>query len=91
MRLLQGESQNNALASKIRDILTLIYAIQKGISFDKKYYKPKNIILSQKDMNDFLKVRDAIMEHLPKNKINFSVRLERNALILASRLALRGC
>ena len=36
MRLLQGESQNSALASKIRDILTLIYAIQKGISFDKK-------------------------------------------------------
>ena len=88
MRLLQGESQNSALASKIRDILTLIYAIQKGISFDKKYYKPKNIILSQKDMNDFLKVRDAIMEHLPKNKINFSVRLERNALILASSLSL---
>jgi hypothetical protein len=88
MRLLRGQVLDIEEAGKIRDLLTAIYAAQKGRGELGEKLKPRRIIISDGDAERFREAREAIMKSVPGRKLMFSARIERNALVLASSLSL---
>lgn len=76
------------MAPRIRDHLTLVHAIQTG-NAKVKDFKPKDILLTEKELKLIENARELILEHIPASSIlPFSMRLERRAIQLASALTL---
>ena len=88
MRLLRGEVSSLKDADKIRDLVTAIYAIQSRRGVLGKRFKPKVIKMSGEDSEVFVKVREAILDAISGKRLAFSVRVEKNAIVLASAMSL---
>lgn len=75
-------------APLIRDHVTLVYAIQTRHPLAQQF-KPKTILLKERDLEIVEKARNLILEHIPPSTVlPFSMRLERRAVQLAAALSL---
>ncbi|MEM3444569.1 MAG: hypothetical protein QW115_01170 [Thermoplasmata archaeon] len=84
-RLELGE-MNFSLADKIRDHLTLVYAIQTRHPLVANKFKSKPVKLDRKIYEVFRNVNAAILEHI--ESINFSPRLQSRAIKLACAMSM---
>lgn len=89
-RLAFGEMSLPTEAAKIRDHLTLVYAIETRHNLVRDRFKYKPILLTQEAYSKIEKARRAILESLPGDSVRFSARLEDRAICLAGALALQS-
>ena len=76
-------------AQKIRDHLTLVYAIQTKHPLVAGAFYEKKILLTNEILKMLEKARNLVLEHLESKKIvPFSMRLERRAIQLAAAMSL---
>jgi len=89
-RLMLGilQSKMAPVAPKIRDHLTLIYAIQTRNPRVISRFREKKILLTNEMLNLLEKASDLILEYFKSRTIPFSMRLERRAIQLASAMSL---
>jgi hypothetical protein len=89
-RLMLGELQNKMVkvAPKLRDHLTLVYAIQTRNPMVVEMFPEKKVMLTNEMLNLLEKASDLILEHLGTEIVPFSMRLERRAIQLASAMSL---
>jgi len=77
------------LASKIRDHLTLVYAIQTRHPLVAGAFYDKKVLVTDEMLKMLEKASDLVLEHLGEVKVvPFSMRLEKRALQLASAMSL---
>ena len=76
------------VAPKIRDHLTLVYAIQTKHPLVAGSFHEKKVLLTEEALNMLDKARELVLEHLEARVVPFSMRLERRALQLASAMSL---
>jgi len=88
--LMLGKLQNKMInmAPKLRDHLTLVYAIQTRNPKVVGTFIEKKVILTNEMLNLLEKASDLILEHLEAKIVQFSPRLERRAIQLASAMSL---
>jgi hypothetical protein len=88
MRAWRGETRYE-LAGKIRDHLTLIYAIEADHPKVRGIFQKKPILLTDRTIRLIADTRRTILEHIGyKDTLGFSPRLETRTLQLASALSL---
>jgi hypothetical protein len=89
-KLMQGILQSKMIkvAPKLRDHLTLIYAIQTRNPKVVGTFVEKKIMLTDEMFKMLEKASNLILEHLETKIVPFSMRLERRALQLASAMSL---
>jgi hypothetical protein len=75
-------------AQKIRDHLTLVYAIETGHPFLKNQFLNKPIMITPQVFDVIGKTRAAILERIPQKTVKFSARLEDKALRFACAASL---
>jgi hypothetical protein len=75
-------------AQKIRDHLTLVYAIETGHPFLKNQFLNKPIMITPQVFDVIGKARAAILERIPQKTVKFSARLEDKALRFACAASL---
>jgi hypothetical protein len=76
-------------AHKIRDHLTLVYAIQTKHPLVAGAFHDKKVLITDEALKMLEKATDLVLEHLGEVKaVPFSMRLERRALQLASAMSL---
>ena len=76
-------------ANKIRDHLTLVYAIQTRHPLVAGTFYDKKVLVTDEILKMLEKVSDLVLEHLGEVKVvPFSMRLEKRALQLASAMSL---
>jgi hypothetical protein len=92
MELMLGKlvGKMNQIAPKIRDHLTLVYAIETADPLIVGYFNNKKVTLTKELLTRLEKAREAVLEHLNAQVVPFSMRLERRALQLASAMSLVG-
>jgi hypothetical protein len=78
----------NEMASKLRDHLTLVYAIQTKDPLVSEAFNPKKITLTKDLLNRLEQATNVILDNLSAKVVPFSMRLERRALQLASSMTL---
>ena len=76
------------LAERIRDHLTLVYAIQTEHPFVKRKFKKKKIIMRENIWNLLDRASQLILDALKEEQLPFSVRLEGRAVQLAGTFTL---
>jgi hypothetical protein len=76
------------LADRIRDHLTLVYAIQTEHPLVKKEFKKKKIVARENIWNALDRASNLILDALRGEQLPFSIRLERRAVQLAGTFAL---
>jgi hypothetical protein len=81
---------NEEMASKIRDHVTLIYAIQTGHKLVTDRFERKSILISESLFSEIERVREAILKRLPSDRMGFSPRLEQRAEQLACAASVIG-
>lgn len=85
--MLRGKMED--MAPKIRDHLTLLYAIQTREPLVTGIFPAKNVLLTEKILGRLKEARNLILENLGETEsVPFSTRLERRALQLASAMSL---
>jgi len=88
MKVWRGEVRYE-LAQKIRDHLTLVYAIETQHPNIKDMFKPKPVMLTNRALDMLKAARRTILEHIGyRDTLGFSPRLESRTLQLASALSL---
>jgi hypothetical protein len=88
MKLALGELTMDK-ASKIRDHLTLIYAIETSHPAVRDVYQKKPVLLTKEIYERIVEARNAILEYLKyKESLDFSPRLETRAIQLACAMSL---
>jgi len=89
-KLMLGIIQNKmvGVAPKLRDHLTLVYAIQTRNPKVVGMFVEKKVILTNEMLNLLEKASDTILENLERRTVPFSMRLERRAIQLASAMSL---
>lgn len=87
-RLVMGEIDIEEGAEKIRDHLTLIYAIETGHPLVRERFPPKPVLITSKAYEAIEKARNAILDTIPKEFVTFSARLEDRALRFACSASL---
>lgn len=75
-------------AQKIRDHLTLVYAIQTEHPFVSNMFKPKEIVIDEKPFNSFSSAISNLIEIFKDSTFRISARAQSNAIKLASALSL---
>jgi hypothetical protein len=75
-------------AQKIRDHLTLVYAIETGHPFLKNQFLNKPIMITPQVFDVIGKARASILERIPQKIVKFSARLEDKALRFACAASL---
>jgi hypothetical protein len=88
--LMLGELQSRMRAAgKIRDHLTLVYAIQTKHPLVAGTFHDRKVLITGEVLRMLERARDLVLEHLGEVKVvPFSMRLERRALQLASAMSL---
>lgn len=76
MRLAFGEIDIEKGAQQIRDHLSLVYAAETKHPLTENRFPPKSIMLTPKAQSMLMKARNAILEEIPREAVNFSARLE---------------
>jgi len=88
MRLALGEIDIEKGAQKIRDHVTLVYAIEAGhpLVADRFPYKP--VMITHQTYEAIERARNAILEKIPHEVVRFSARLENRAIRFACAASL---
>jgi len=88
MRLALGEIDIEKGAQKIRDHVTLVYAIEAGhpLVADRFPYKP--VMITHQTYEAIERARNAILEKIPHEVVRFSARLEDRAIRFACAASL---
>ena len=88
MRLALGIIDVERDAKKIRDHLTLVYAIEIRHPLIQKRFPYKPVMITPEVFEIIGKARTAILEHIPDGMVKFSARLEDKALRFACAASL---
>ncbi|MBS7657309.1 hypothetical protein KEJ33_05240 [Candidatus Bathyarchaeota archaeon] len=88
MKLALGDIDIEKDAQKIRDHLTLVYAIETGHPLVKNRFKYKPIMITPRVFNIITKARAAILKRIPQDIVKFSARLEDKAIRFAAAASL---
>lgn len=88
MRLAFGEIDIEKGAKKIRDHLTLVYAIETRHPLVRARFPPKPVLITPKTYEIIEKARNAILEQIPREFVTFSARLEDRAMRFACSASL---
>ena len=88
MKLALGDIDIEKDAQKIRDHLTLVYAIETGHPLVKNRFRYKPVMITPHVFDVISKARAAILERIPQKVVKFSARLEDKALRFASAASL---
>lgn len=88
IKLALGEIDIEKGAEKIRDHLTLVYAIETQHPLVKACFPPKNVLITAKAYKMIEKARNAILEQIPREFVTFSARLEERAMRFACSASL---
>jgi len=88
MKLALGAIDIEKDAQKIRDHLTLVYAIETGHPLVKNRLRFKPVMITPHVFDVISKARGAILERIPQKVVKFSARLEDKALRFASAASL---
>ena len=87
-RLAFGEIDIEKDAKKIRDHLTLVYAIETQHPLVKDRFPQKTVLITPKAYEVIERARNAILEHIPREFVTFSARLEDRAIRFACSASL---
>ncbi|MCS7095990.1 MAG: hypothetical protein RMK50_02845 [Nitrososphaerota archaeon] len=82
-RLAFGEIDTEKGARKIRDHVTLVYAIETGHPLVRDRFPIKPILITPKVYEAIERARNAILECIPRESVAFSARLEDRAIRFA--------
>jgi hypothetical protein len=88
MRLAFGEIDLEKGARQIRDHLTLVYAIETKHPLVASRFTPKPVLITPEVYQTIEKARKAILEHIPREFVSFSARLEDRAIRFACAASL---
>ena len=88
MKLALGEIDIEKGAGNIRNHLTLVYAIETGHPMVRDRFPRKHVLVTPKVYKIIEKTRNAILEHIPREFVTFSARLEDRALRFACSASL---
>ena len=88
MKLALGVIDVEKDAQKIRDHLTLVYAIETGHPLVAKRFRFKPVMITPQVFEVIGKARAAILERIPERIVKFSARLEDKALRFACAASL---
>jgi len=88
MRLALGEVDIDKGARRIRDHLSLIYAIETKHPLVKDRFQFKPVMITSEMYQKIGEAREAILERIPKEVVRFSARLEDRAVRLACAMSL---
>ena len=88
MRLAFGEIDIEKGARKIRDHLTLLYAIETQHPLVRDRLPLKPVLITPKAYEVIEKARNAILERIPRESVTFSARLEDRAMRFACSASL---
>ncbi len=88
MRLALGDIDIGREAQKIRDHVTLVYAIETGHPLVKNRFPLKPVLLTPQVYETIGRAREAILKAIPDEVVKFSARLEDRAICFASAASL---
>jgi hypothetical protein len=88
MRLAFGEIDIEKGAKQIRDHLTLVYAIETKHPLVASRFTAKPVLITPEVYETIEKARNAILEHIPREFVSFSARLEDRAIRFACAASL---
>ena len=88
MRLALGEIDTEKGAREVRDHLTLVYAIETGHPLVKERFPYRPVMITPQAFDMIKKVRTLILEHIPRESVSFSARLENRAIRFACAASL---
>ena len=88
MRLALGEIDTEKGAQKIRDHLTLVYAIETRHPLVRGSFPYKPVMITPQAYDMIKKARELILEHIPRKVVSFSARLEDRAMRFACAASL---
>ncbi len=88
MRLAFGEIDIEKGAKQIRDHLALVYAIETKHPLASSRFTPKPVLITPEVYETIEKARNAILEHIPREFVSFSARLEDRAIRFACAASL---
>lgn len=83
MRLAFGEVDIEKGAQRVRDHLSLVYAIQTNHPLVAGRFKQKPVMLTPKAQEMFTRARRAILDEIQRESVRFSARLEDRAMRFA--------
>jgi hypothetical protein len=86
----QLREKMSGMAPRLRDHLTLVYAIQTNNPLVVGSFNSKKVALTNDLLNRLEQATNVILDHLTAKVVPFSMRLERRALQLASAMTLVG-
>jgi len=75
-------------ASEIRDHLTLVHAIETEHPLVKDRFKYKPVLLTERVFEEITRAREAILDIIAQERLDFSPRLERRAIQLMCAMSL---
>lgn len=87
-RLAFGEIDIEKGAKKIRDHLTLVYAIETQHPLVRERFPPKPVLITPKAYEIIEKTREAILKQIPREFVTFSARLEDRVMRFACSASL---
>jgi hypothetical protein len=88
IRLALGEIDTKKGARKVRDHLTLVYAIETRHPLVKARFPARPVMITPQAYDMIKKARDLILEHIPQEVVSFSARLEKRAIRFACAASL---
>jgi hypothetical protein len=88
MRLALGKIDTEKGARKIRDHLTLVYAIETRHPLVRGRFPSKQVMITSQAYDMIRKARELILEHIPQEFVSFSARLEKRAVRFACAASL---
>jgi hypothetical protein len=88
MRLAFGEIDIEKGAQKIRDHLSLVYAVETEHHLTSGRFPAKPVMLTPKAQQMLMKARKAILQEIPREVVPFSARLEDRAIRFACAASL---
>ncbi len=88
MRLALGEIDTEEGARKVRDHLTLVYAIETSHPLVKGNFPRKPVMITPEAHDVIGRAREQILEHIPRKVVSFSARLEKRAMQFACATSL---
>ena len=88
MKIALGETKIGIESRRIRDHLTLVYAIETGFPIVAKLFPIKPVMLTPKIYQKLEEARSAILNRISGESLRFSARLEDRAIRLACAMSL---
>lgn len=88
IRLALGEIDTEKGARKVRDHLTLVHAVETSHPLVKGRFPYRPVMITPQAYDMVKKARDLILEHIPREVVSFSARLENRAMRFACAASL---